>query len=278
MTPSIPITQRKWFYPVVYLALFIISMLPLYAEKPYLPQNTQDVILSLLMVASAPYAAFAPLFHIATLLLIALIAWRPGAMGRLVAGYIGLNYLVLTVVQAMGQTEKYGFVVHTGGLVAYLILAISWLVVAAKKDLAASFKRLAIPEYGLLLLAILAFWAPYTVVNSAVQPSFAPLLLLTSPDYGLTFCFTTPVFLLGLILFYPSVNPFAYRLTAFNGLLYGLFNMTHWFNPDTRWMGFLHLPLLILSIYALVLPRFSRAPQRAGVAVPAQASSERLSG
>jgi len=94
--------------------------------------------------------------------------------------------------------------------------------------------------------------------NGVIQPNFDPVLLLTSPDYGLTFCFTTPVFLLGLILIYPNVNQFAFRITAFSGLLYGLFNLTHWFNPDTQWMGFLHLPLLIISIYALILPRINK--------------------
>ncbi len=258
MTNSNLIKQRKWLYPVVYVVLFIISMLPLYTEKPYLPQNTQDVIISLLRVAVTPYTAFAPLFHIATLLIVALIFFRPGKMGRLVAGYMGLNYLIIAAIQSMGRTDEYGFVVHTGGLIAYLILGITWLVVAAKNDLTPSFKRLKLPEYGLLLLAVLAFWGPYIAVSTSVQPNFDPLLLLTSPDYGMTFCLTTPVFLLGLILFYPSVNPFAYRITAFNGLIFGLFNMMHWFNPGIRWMGFLHLPLLILSVYALLLPRISK--------------------
>jgi len=261
MTYSKQIKQRKWLYPVVYLVLFIISMVPLYAEKPYPPQNAQDVILSLLMVAGAPYTVYAPIFHLATLLIVALVFYRPEKMGRLVAGYMGLNYLVIAVTETMGQTQKYGFVVHTGGLIAYLILGLTWLVVAVKNDLTPSFKRLTIPEYGLLLLALLAFWSPYTVVNTTIQPRFDPLLLLTSPDYGMTFCLTTPVFLFGLILFYPSVNSFAYRITAFNGLLYGLFNLTHWFSADRRWMGFLHLPLLIISAYALILPRVSKAPK-----------------
>jgi hypothetical protein len=93
-----------------------------------------------------------------------------------------------------------------------------------------------------------------------IRPDFDPLLLLTSPEYGLTFCFTTPVFLLGLVFFYPHVNQFAYRATAFCGLLYGLFNLSQWFSPDTRWMGFLHLPLLIISLYAFFLPRFDKQP------------------
>jgi hypothetical protein len=101
----------------------------------------------------------------------------------------------------------------------------------------------------------LALWAPYSEGSAGVVPDFNPLLLLTSPDYGLTFCFTTPMFLFWLIQAYPRVNPVAYRITAFNGLLYGLLNMMHWFNPELRWMGFLHLPLLITSAYALVWPR-----------------------
>jgi hypothetical protein len=96
-----------------------------------------------------------------------------------------------------------------------------------------------------------------------VKPDFNPLLLLISPDYGLTFCFTTPIFLFLLIMFYPQVNLLAYRITAFNGLLYALFNLTHWFTPELRWMGFLHLPLLILSVYALILPRLYKE-QEAG--------------
>jgi hypothetical protein len=171
---------------------------------------------------------------------------------------MGLNYLGIALAQSMGQTQKYGFVVHIAALVTMLLLGITWLVVAFRNDLHPTVNKLTLPEYGLLLLAVLAYWGPYTVTNGMIQPDFNPLLLLTSPDYGLTFCFTTPVFLLGLILFHAQVNQFAYRITAFSGLLYGLFNLTHWFNPDTRWMGFLHLPLLIISAYALLLPRVER--------------------
>jgi hypothetical protein len=50
----------------------------------------------------------------------------------------------------------------------------------------------------------------------------------------------------------------AFRVTAFNGLLYGLFNLTHWFSPDTRWMGVMHIPLLIIPLVALFMPRMER--------------------
>jgi hypothetical protein len=104
----------------------------------------------------------------------------------------------------------------------------------------------------------LVFWSPITIEGSKVAPNFNPLLLLTSPDYGLAYCFLTPVFLFLLILFYPQVDTFAYRVTAFNGLIYGLLNLTHWFNPDMVWMGVLHIPLLVIPVTALGLSHLDR--------------------
>ena len=249
------VKKHKWLYPVLYAAFFIISMLPLYTEKPYAPQETQDVIINLLMVVTTPYKAYAPIFHVLTLLMVGLIIWRPAKMGRVWAGYMGLNYLIIALVQTMGTTEKYGFVLHTGGMVMCGVLGLVWLVVAFRDELQTSFKSIPWQHLLLIPLALLAFWAPYAASGNGVRPDFNPLLLLTSPDYGLTFCLTTPVFLFLLILFYPQVNNLAYRITAFNGLLYGVLNLTHWFTPELRWMGVLHLPLLIISIYALLLPR-----------------------
>jgi hypothetical protein len=255
--------HRKWLYPVLYIAFFIVSMLPLYTAKPYAPQETQDVIIKLLMVVTTPYKAYAPIFHVLTLLLVALIVWRPAKMGRVLAGYIGLNYLIIAFAQTMGTTAKYGFVLHIGGMVLYGVLGFVWLVVAFRDELQISFQSISWQNLLLLPFALLAFWAPYVVTGYGVRPDFNPLLLLVSPDYGLTFCFTTPIFLFLLILSYPQVNKLAYQMTAFNGLLYGVFNLTHWLTPEMRWMGVLHLPLLILSGYALILPRMYKK-QEAG--------------
>jgi hypothetical protein len=238
-------------------------MLPLHTEKPYDPRETQDVIISLLMVVTTPYKAYAPIFHVLTILLVALTVWQPSKIGRVWAGYMGVNYLIIAVVQTMGTTTQYGFALHTGGMVLYGILGIVWLIVAFRDELQASFRSFSWEHLVLLPLALLAFWAPYVTSGNGVQPDFNPLLLLISPDYGLTFCFTTPVFLSLLTLFYPHVNMLAYRITAFSGLLYGVFNLTHWFKPELRWMGFLHLPLLIISAYALLLPRLHKK-QEAG--------------
>ena len=260
MTGNSPTKQKrlKWLYPAVYLLFVIINFLPLYAQKPYAPQDTQDVILNLLMVSIAPYEQFGFVFHVATLLIVALIAVFGEKMGRILAAYMGVDYLVIAFVQAMGTTEKYGFVIHTGALITSLVLGIAWIVVAARGTLRPSYESIPSLRYLLLPLALLVFWSPY---NDEVQPYFNPVLLITSPDYGLTFCFTAPVFLFLLVLFYPKVDAFAYGITAFNGLLYGIFNLTHFLNPQLRWMGVLHLPLLVISLCALMLPRITERSQ-----------------
>jgi len=255
-TAAKPHTHR-WVYPLTYLLLLIIFFLPLSTEKPYAPQETSNVIRELLIATSnpEPYAALAPLLHLATIALIALIAWRPDRAGRVLAAYIGLNYLLIGWVQGQGMTETYGYVVQTSNVVACALLGITWLVVAFQNRLSISFDRLDWRHYALAPLALLAFWAPAAVINGVVYPDFNPILLLTSPAYGLSYCLTTPVFLFLLIVALPNVPPLAYRITAFNALLYGLINMMSWFDPTAWWMGVLHIPLLALSIVALILVR-----------------------
>jgi hypothetical protein len=252
---STRLTERKWFYPLMYFLFLVISVLPLYTEKGYSYDNTQDVIINLLMVATTPYKTWGILFHLITLLIVLLIIIRPEKTGRLFTGYMGLNFILIALVQSLGRTEKYGFVVHTSSLVMSIILGFMWIWVTYRGDVETSFRNMRWYHFLLLPLALLTFWSPYQVDGNAVIPDFNPTLLLTSPDYGLTFCFTTPIFLYLLILFFPKVNLFAYRITAFNGLLYALFNLTHWFNPESRWMGVLHIPLLVISIFALIQSR-----------------------
>ncbi len=249
------LAERKWFYPLVYFALVVISLLPLYTEAPYDPRDTQRVIMEILQVSIAPYAAWGWFFHVATLTVIALAVWQPQIGGRAIAAYFGLNYLIIAAVQTNAHTASYGFAVQTGALVAGVLLGLLWLWVAWKDRLRLSFKEASRWKWALAPFAVLVFWSPITVEGGRAAFNFDPLLLFTSPDYGLAYCFMTPVFLFLLILAHPNVDRFALRVTAFNGLIYGLFNLTHWFNPDWTPMGVMHLPLLVLPVAALIVSR-----------------------
>jgi hypothetical protein len=74
-------------------------------------------------------------------------------------------------------------------------------------------------------------------------------------DAGLTFCMMTPVVLAVLTLFHPTVNPAVLRVSSFVGMLLGAVNMIVWFGLESWgwWMGVLHIPLVVISIYAFVL-------------------------
>jgi len=179
-TAAKPQTHR-WVYPLTYLLLLIIFFLPLSTEKPYAPQETSNVIRELLFVTNnpAPYTLLAPLFHLATIGLIVLIALRPASAGRVLAAYMGVNYLVIGWVQAQGVTESYGYVVHTGNLVACALLGVMWLAVSFQNRLSISFNNLDWRHYLVLPLALLAFWSPAAVIDGVVYPDFNPILLLT---------------------------------------------------------------------------------------------------
>jgi hypothetical protein len=191
-----------------------------------------------------------------------LVAIRPQIAGRVMAAYFGINYLLIAALQTNAVTDKYGFAVQTGALLASALLGLLWLWVAWRDRLHASLKGIPPWRWVLLPLALLVFWSPVALEGNRVIPDLNPMLLLTSPDYGLTYCFMTPVFLFLLILFYPRVDMFALRATAFNGIIYGLFNLTHWFSPDRIWMGAMHIPLLVIPPVALFLSTQRPDPSR----------------
>ena len=254
------VASRKWFYPLIYFLLILISFWPPYTQKPYDPRNTSDVILSILKISIQPYAAWGWLLHVATLGIVILAIFKPDNTGRLMAAYFGINYLVIAIIQNRTVTENYGLAINIGALIAEVLLGVIWLWVAWKDRLQISFRRVPDWRWMLIPLALLVFWSPLAVEGTKVIPNFDPLLLLTSPDYGLTYCFMTPVFLTLLILSYAKVDGFVIRVTAFNALIYGILNLTHWFNPDLVWMGVMHLPLLITSLIALFLPQLTQKP------------------
>ena len=103
---------------------------------------------------------------------------------------------------------------------------------------------------------LLAFLMPYKLHDlEIVKPSFG-LFVLTN-EAGLTYCMITPVILGVMILFSKSIYKPTFYIVSFIGFMFGTINMLTWFVLDSQnwWMGVLHLPLAILSTYALLLCR-----------------------
>lgn len=247
------ISSRKWFYPLTFGLMILLCVWPPYTQYPYDPRETRLVIMDILMNASQPYAHLGWVFHVATLGLILFTVYRPDTGGRLVTAYFGLNYMVVAAIQTHAITKTYGLAVQSGALISNTILGVLWLWQAWRNNI--TFTPSTVPAWRWLLspLVLLVFWLPVTQNNGRFVFDFDPILLLTSPDYGLAYCFMTPVFLYFLILAFPGVNRAAFRVTAFNALLYGLLNLIHWFDPGQRVLGVMHLPLLIMALVSLVI-------------------------
>ena len=257
MTNSIPwqgkldrITRRWWFFGLFVLMQFTI---PPYASKGYKIEDWGNVIMHALSNAIVhQYSELYPIFKvIPIILLVGLIIFR-NKVARLFAIYVALSYALFAIGQSIAVTEKYGVVICTINIVMFFVVAAfwAWEAVVVQND----FKLARIPlwRYWVVPLAVLAFWAP---PSRGGTPDFNPIYLLTNGS-GLAFCLMTPVYVGLLTLYWPRVNIAALRVTSLVGLIIGLYNMYANFgiNPAGRWWnGVLHIPLLVISLYGLIL-------------------------
>jgi hypothetical protein len=255
MTDSIPrqgklerITRRWWFFGLFVL----IQFFPPYASKGYNIEDWGKVIQHALGNAIVgQHPEIYPVFQvIAILALIGILIFR-NKFARIFGIYVAISYVLFAIGQSIAITDKYGVLICTINFVMFLIVAgfWAWEAVVLKNDY--TFRKLPIRRYWVVPLAILVFWYP----ASKGRPDFNPLLLVTSGS-GLAFCLMTPVYLALLSLYWPRVNMPVMRVTSIVGIIIGLYNLPHNFavDPGRRWWnGVLHIPLLVISLYGLIL-------------------------
>ncbi|HHU62741.1 MAG TPA: hypothetical protein GXZ32_00780 [Clostridiales bacterium] len=109
-------------------------------------------------------------------------------------------------------------------------------------------------RYWMIPLALLAFWFP--VDAAGINPDFSPLGLIVNESM-VTFCMIVPVISVVAVLMCEYISIATIKFTGIVGTLFGIINAITWFavNTDMRWMGVLHLPLLIISFYMVILTR-----------------------
>jgi hypothetical protein len=235
--------------------------IPPYASKGYKIEEWGNVIQHALGSAIVyQHSEIYPFFKvIPIILLVCLIIFR-NKVARLFAIYVALSYALFAIGQNIAITEKYGVSICTINIVMFFAVTAfwAWEAVVLKNDY--TFRKLPIWRYWVVPLAVLAFWAP----ASRGRPDFNPVLLVTN-GAGLAFCLMTPVYVGLLTLYWPRVNIAALRVTSLVGLIIGLYNMYANFgiNPTrTWWNGVLHIPLLVISLYGLILslkhPKFEK--------------------
>ncbi len=244
------ITRKWWFY----LILLILQMLPPFTSVPISSEQAGLIIGAALSQAIVyDIAALFPLFKILAILMIASVFFLKRQVSRYFSFYVGTFYILVAFLQSIAFTEEFGLVIITTNLLMFLFVGSLWFweAVVRRNDFStAHFDK---SRIWIIPLAILAFWYPIDGVT--MMPDFNPALLITN-EAGLTYCMMTPVFLTILILFYPHINTATFRVTSFVGLIIGFYNILSNFliYPELLiWNGFLHIPLMIISIYAFIL-------------------------
>ncbi len=245
------ITRRWWFF----LLFALIQFVPPYASKGYnFPQDWSSVTKHAMrnpLVLS--YSQLYPVFKITPIVLIVLIVTFGSKVSRLFTAYVSFSYMLFAIGQSIGNSELYGVAICTTNLIMFSTVAAFWLweAIIVQNDFSSA--KIPVWRYWVVPLAILAFWYPLNLRTAGMD--FNPAGLFTNIA-GASFCTMTPVYIGLLTLFWPRVNIVVLRVTSLVGLIIGLYNMHLNFivRPDTLWWnGVLHIPLLVISIYALVL-------------------------
>ncbi|QVK17432.1 hypothetical protein KHQ81_11315 [Mycoplasmatota bacterium] len=240
--------NKWWSYVIIVLILFI----PSYSTIAYNPENTQDVIKEVL---SSPliynnnwiYGMIKIIFIFILLLSIYNTKYQ-----KILNGYFILLFLVTALFQTTAYTENFGFVILTGNAILNLIVCIFWYIQAVKSKPNQIKKSKSNLKYGLIFLAFIAFYFP--VNSSGINIDFSLKNLLINNSM-VTFCMITPVALTINLFLINKINFYTLRVTGFIGIIFGIINMITWFilNPKMTLMGIVHIPLLVISLYAFVI-------------------------
>jgi hypothetical protein len=242
-------TKRWWLY----LILLVLFFIPSFASRNFDPRDSMDLIGQVL---SNPliyaYPVLMPVAKAIPLLLIAGLLLFGNRVRRAFNIYIALLYIALAIFQTTGNTDDYGFVVLTGNLVLLLVVGILWVWEAIVQRNDFTPRKIQLWRWWVVPVAAVAFLAP--VNASTMTPDFNAVRMLTN-EAGLTACMMTPVVLAVLTLYHPTVNNAVLRVSSFLGMLLGAINMIVWFGVERWgwWMGVMHIPLLLISIYGFVL-------------------------
>lgn len=181
-------------------------------------------------------------------LIVALLFFR-NRIGRFFSAYVGGCYLLYAVIQSIAITNKYGVSVVTVNLAMMSFVAFVWFRDCWKGENEYDFSNLNWRTAWLIPVAFFCLWFPMDLLN--VKPDFNPAYFF-SGYASLAFCPMTPVFLTLLTLCRPRINMTTYRVTAMVGLIIGIYNMGQFASPAGFYLGMYHLPLLLVSLYALL--------------------------
>ena len=243
---------RKWWFLIIFILIGTIT--PPIVTKGYDPSEIGKIIMYILTNSLIEFfSPLYPVFKIIPIVLVFALILFKDKVSRIFSIYCGISYLLFAFLQGIAITDKYGLGIVTGNFIIMIFAALSWFWEAFVNKNDFTPRKLPILRYWVVPLAFLAFWYPIDL--RSMEPDFNLIYLFTNVA-GLAFCTMTPVYLGILTLYYPKVNIVTLRLTSLPGMIIGFWNIVvnFFIRPDILWWnGVLHLPLVIISIYAFIL-------------------------
>ena len=193
---------------------------------------------------------YMPIFHIGVIIFLSLLVILGNRFGRVFSVIVGIQILFLMFLQASAVTPKFGWVIYTNGFILISLMAFIWFWEGIIRKTDFTFRKLTLKDSWIVLFALFAFWNPGELGNYSLEL----FLISTSP---IALCMMMTIYLSLLCILYPRINIPMFRITSFIVILMSLVAISLGFFFEIKSEGiywiFLHLPLLIISVYGFQL-------------------------
>lgn len=249
-------TLDKFLLSWKFIVLIIILqfVLPPIATKGFQWEEWGNIIIGTLTHAFIQNMySYAWVFQILAIGMLLLLAVRKERASRWFMLYAGCCFTLYTIIQNMALTEKYGLSIVSVNVVMMLLVAILWFRGALLGNSRFTFSNLSWKTAWTIPVAFFCLWWPMDMTQGAV-PDWNLMHLFVGGS-AMAFCPMTPVFLTLLILSVRDIDVTLLRVTAVVGFIVGCYNMSNFATDAGLYLGLYHLPLLGMSLYALLISK-----------------------
>lgn len=246
MTTTKTVSSRRrtgWVLPVA-LLLVMFGVPSLQGNTFIGGQQIPEFIKSVLMHPwSESVPALLPVAKLALLAVAIIGIVGIGPYSKVVLGYYSAILAIIAIFQNTA-TLPGGIAVILGNMVAQLVVVVVCVLGLRHTPAATPLRR---ERLWLLPLMLWAWLFPFAVEAGVAVPGGWASVLTNAA--GVTYCMVTPV-IAGTMALRPAAYSRTNRaIVGWLGIIFGLLNMVTWFvlNPESWWMGTLHVPLLIIA-------------------------------
>lgn len=241
------ISDKWWFAIILIVAQSVL--LPFASRNFDFANIGQIISVTLSNAFQTHFGNLNILFQSLSLMMFILLIVFKNKMKDIFNVYVALSYTAFAFIQNIALTDTYGISIVTVNLAMFLFVAYVWIRETLQPKNVYGFKNFQWKYLWMIILSLFAYLCPF---DNHGHFDLNPLHFFVK-NSATAFCLATPAFLTILTLNLPKINLTTYRITAIIGFIIGCYNMAPFFNPRTIYVGFMHLPLLTISLYCIIL-------------------------